>query len=104
MKTLIFLAGMLLPLAALSASPQVRLMSAQGSVGLFRELSNMHVPSRAPDNMVCVSPSGEIVEVMRRIVSPDSSIVWLLVRVTTGTCSGQIGWVRADNTIVELAA
>lgn len=85
------------PVIALSGQQQIRLNDVQGRVILLKQLTNMLVPSVAPSNRVCVSPNGEQADVLEQVSNPDASVIWLHIKVTTGICMGQIGWVNADS-------
>jgi len=75
----------------------IELNGPQGEVILLRELTSLVVPSHAPRNRVCVAPNGEQAEVLGQVASEDYPIVWLNIKVITGICAGEIGWINSES-------
>jgi len=81
---------------ALALEVSVRLSAVDG-VALLQTFDYAAIASWAPGNVVCVVAPGEKATVLEGAAIAGSSASWLRVRMTSGTCAGSVGWIKAND-------
>ncbi len=82
---------------ALMAAQTVVLNSTQGNAVILAREIDQTIPAVPPGSRACIAVNGTQADVLQEVVSPDSSMAWLQVTVTTGNCTGVTGWVTSND-------
>jgi len=90
-----------LAVAEASAALEIRIAQFAGPVHVLRQLTNLHRPSSAPSNRVCIARTGDAGSALETAASAASSVYWVRVRFVSGACSGMEGWVASDSIRID---
>ncbi len=79
-----------------SAAIPIRIAHSALPVHVLRHLTNLHRPSSAPSNRVCIAQTGDAGSALETAATEASPVYWVRVRFVSGACSGLEGWVASD--------
>lgn len=87
----------LVPAIAASQEHQIQLRGQQQSIVLLKNLTNVVMPNTAPSNSGCVAESGDNTAVLFQMADKELGRGWLRIRMISGPCAGEEGWINSEN-------